>query len=43
MEDQAKYIYKKVELENVVNINMVKQLIDTDRTDDEEGEINLYH
>ena len=46
MEDQARHIYKKVESENIVNVDTIKQEIEADkldRTDDEEGEINLYH
>ena len=46
MEDQARHIYKKVESDNIVNVDMIKQEIDADKLgkiDDEEGEINLYH
>ena len=46
MEDQAKYIYKKVETEKVVNIDTIKQEIETDRLDkmdDTNGKINPYH
>ena len=43
MEDQARHIYKKVESENIVNIDTIKQEIEADNIDDEEGEINPYH
>ena len=46
MEDQAIHIYKKVETENIVNIDIIKQIIETgklDKMDDNNGKINLYH
>ena len=46
MEDQAKYIYKKVETGNIGNIDTIKQEIETDRLDlmdNTNGEINPYH
>ena len=45
-EDQAKHIYKKVESENIVNIDAIKQEIEVDKLDkidDNSGKINLYH
>ena len=46
MEDQAKHIYKKVELGNVINIDTIKQEMDQDwdlnRLDDTSVDINLY-
>ena len=45
-EDQAEHIYKKVETENIVNIDTIKQQTDVDKldkTDDNNGEINPYH
>ena len=46
MEDQAKHVYKKVETENIVNIDTIKQEIEADKldkVDDNSGEINPYH
>ena len=46
MEDQVRHIYKKVESENIVNVDTMKQKIDAeklDKIDSEEGVINLYH
>ena len=46
MEDQAKYIYKQVETENIVNVDIIKQKIELDkldRMDDTDGKINPYH
>ena len=43
MEDQATYIYKKVDTGNIVNIDTIKQEIETDRLDmmdDTSGKIN---
>ena len=31
MEDQAKYIYRKVETENIVNVDTIKQEIEADK------------
>ena len=46
-EDQAKhiYIYRKVELGSVINIDMIKQEMeqDLDRLDDISGEMNPHH
>ena len=45
-EDQAKYIYKKVEPKNILNVDTIKQEIEEDklkRMDDTNGEINPYH
>ena len=45
-EDRTKYIYKKVETENIVCVNTIKQEIETDRLekmDNTNGEINPYH
>ena len=42
----ARYIYKKVESENVVNIDRIKQDIEADKLDSnhiEEDEVNTYH
>ena len=46
MEDQAKYIYKKIETENIVNVDTIKMEIAEDklkRIEDTNGEINPYH
>ena len=43
MEDQARHIYKKIESENIVNVDTIKQEIEADKIDNEEGEIKLYH
>ena len=44
--DQAKYIYKKVELEGTVNIETIKQELEEDRLNknniDNEVELNPY-
>ena len=43
--DQARFIYKKVEQDSIVNIEMIKQEIENDRLDkesDNEGEGNPY-
>ena len=44
-EDQAKHIYKKVELGSIINIDTVKQEMeqDSDRLDNTSGDINPYH
>ena len=43
-EDQTKYIYKKVDLENVINIEMIKQEMDQElyRLDNTSGDIKPY-
>ena len=45
-EYQARYIYKKVELGNMIKIGTIKQEIDQDqewnRLDDTSGDINCY-
>ena len=33
MEDQAKSIYKKVETENIVNVDMTKEKVEVDKFD----------
>ena len=46
MEDQVKHIYKKVETENIVNIDKMKQEIEADKLDmmdDNNGKIEPYH
>ena len=46
MEDQAKHIYKKVEMEDIVNVDTIKQEIEVDnldKMDETDGEINPYH
>ena len=46
VKDQTKYICKKVETENIVNIDTTKQEIEEDnlkQMDDTNGEINPYH
>ena len=49
MNDQASHIYKKVESENIVNIETIKQEIEADKLDNDndslegEDEIYLYH
>ena len=43
--DQAKYIYKKVEQESIVNVETIKQEIEDDRLDqakNNKGEENPY-
>ena len=45
-EDQAKHIYKKVETENIGNVNTIKQQIEEDKLDkrdDTNGKINPCH
>ena len=43
-QDQAKYIYKKVETRSVINIDTIKQEMEQDfsRLDDTCGDINPY-
>ena len=45
--DQARYIYKKVELEGIVNVDTIKQDIEEDKFSknniDDEKEVNPYH
>ena len=45
-EDMAKHMYKMVELENITNINMIRQEKDQDqelnRLDDTSGDVNRY-
>ena len=46
MKGQAKYIYKKVETGNIVNVDTTKQEIEKDtldKMDDTNGEVNPYH
>ena len=45
MESQAKYVYKKVEKGNLINVETVMQEMEQeiDRIDDTNGEINLCH
>ena len=46
MEDQAKYIYKKVETENIFNVDTIKQKIEVDKfdkMDDTNGKVNPHH
>ena len=44
--DQAKYVYKKVEIGEMINMNMIQQEIEQEkqinRMDDRNGEINPY-
>ena len=45
-EDQVKYIYKKVETENILNVDTIKHEIEEDKLenmDDTNGEMNPYH
>ena len=44
-QDQAKHIYKKVELGSVINIDTIKQEMDHDLhiSDDTSRDINPYH
>ena len=45
-ENQARHIYKKVESENIVNIDTIKQDIKAvmlDKIDDNNGKMNPYH
>ena len=44
--DQAGHIYKKVELEGIVNLDTIKQEIEEDklgRDNTDDGEVNPYH
>ena len=44
--DEASHIYKKVELESIINIDTIKQEIEGDKIDNnnlKEDEINPYH
>ena len=45
--DQARHIYKKVELEGIANVDTIKQKIEEDKLSrnniDEEEEVNPYH
>ena len=45
--DQARYIYKKVELEGIVDIDTIKQETEEDKLSknniDDEEEVNPYH
>ena len=44
--DQARYIYKKVESESIINIDAIKQEIDAKNVDSnnmDEDKINPYH
>ena len=45
--DQARHIYKKVELEDVVNVDAIKQEIEGDKLSkdniDDDDEVNPYH
>ena len=46
MNDQAKCIYKKVELESIVNVETIKQEIEADKLDNnnpDKDKVNLYH
>ena len=46
MENQAKHIYKKVETEDIVNVDTIKQEIEADKLDkidDNNCKINPYH
>ena len=45
-DDQARHIYKKVETESIVNVDIIKQEIEEDklgRDNIEEDEVNPYH
>ena len=44
-EDQGRHIYKKVELGNIINVDVIKLEMDQDidRIDDTNGEINPHH
>ena len=44
--DQVRQIYKKVELEDIVNIDIIKQEIEEDKLSKDnidDDEVNLYH
>ena len=44
--DQARHIYKKVELEGIVNVDLIKQEIEKDKlgkNNIDEDEVNPYH
>ena len=45
--DQARYIYRKVELEGIVNLDTIKQEIERNKliknNIDDEEEVNAYH
>ena len=45
--DQARHIYKKVELEDIVNIDTIKQEMEEDKLNenniDDEEEVDPYH
>ena len=46
MEDQVKHIYKKVETENIVDVEPIKQEIEADnldKMDDTNGKTDPYH
>ena len=46
IEDQAKHIYKRVQTEDVVNVDTIKQELEPDKIDkmdDANGKINPYH
>ena len=48
MNDQARHIYSKVESESIVNVDTIKQEIETDKWDNnknnlEEDNLNPYH
>ena len=45
-EDEAKHIYKKVETENIIKVDTIKEKIETDKfnkMDDTNGKMNPYH
>ena len=39
MKDQARHIYKKVESENIVNVDTIKQEIEADKLDDDSNNL----
>ena len=41
--NQARYIYKKIESESIVNVDTIKQEIEADTLDRNNGKINPYH
>ena len=46
MEDQAKHIYKKVEAEEIVDVDTMKQEVEAyklNKIDDNNSKINPYH
>ena len=45
MDNQARHVYKKVELGSIINIDTIQQEIeqDVDKIDDTNGKINPYH